>query len=392
MISFQEVCLMYCGEKDITNLDKDQLLYCMRIYEGLVGLDKSVQDKKLEISELHKELNDECLIKKYNELEEKYQHLYDKWEQFSRCLDMGPEKFISMLDDLKEKIKSKGNEIAHLREQLKTSELDAKRYKNDGIQDRVKLQEVVVQLESMTKMRDDWKVDCEDARKCLQEEKTRRWELEEEVEKLKNQIQSLIDEVCPKQKIDLSSYVKSKKELDELVEKRLSVFEKPTLHVIGNDIDGYHNIYVNFVDELVFVDNVKNNLSSLKDSLVLVEFSAIYAIKNIENGNYLYTIYKSNRNVEKLTHIELEHLEYNICNCCECAKKKGKKIHTRIYFTTGAERILVDTVPFEVNYWHYNICEDSTKTRYVIARKDPVQKDLHNYSIDKQTLKVKVID
>ena len=52
----------------------------------------------------------------------------------------------------------------------------------------------------------------------------------------------------------------------------------------------------------------------------------------------------------------------------------------------------MDTVPFWVDYWHYNIGEDSTKTRYVIVRKDPMQKDLHNYSIDKKTLKVKVID
>jgi hypothetical protein len=282
---------------------------------------------------------------------------------------MGPEKFISMLDDLKEKLKSKGNEIAHLREQLKTSELDAKRYKNDGIQDRVKLQELETEIkkhqELLAKITFDYKVDLSDYMGKF-------WEL------------------FPTQKIDLSSYVNSKKELDELVEKRLSIFEEPTLKVIGNDIDGYHNIYVNFVDELVFVDNVKNNLS--KESLILAEFPNAYGIKDIDSGNYLYIIYKSNKNVEKLTHIELQHLEYDTCNCCECSKKKGKKIHTRICFTVGAERILVDTVPFWVDYWHYNICEDSTKTKYVISRKDPAQKDLHNYSIDKETLKVKVID
>ena len=71
MISFQEVCLMYCGEKDITNIDKEQLIYCIHIYEGMVGLDKSVQDKKLAVSEFHKEFNDECLTKNYNELKEK---------------------------------------------------------------------------------------------------------------------------------------------------------------------------------------------------------------------------------------------------------------------------------------------------------------------------------
>ena len=181
MISFQELCLMYCGEKDIANIDKERLIYCIHIYESLVGLDKSVQDKKFELSEFHKELNDECLTKKYNELEEKYQCLYKKWEQFSKCLGMEPEKFISMLNDLKEELKSKGNEIAHLREQLKTAELDAKRYKNDGIQDRVKLQELSAQLESMTKMRDNWKADCEYSEKCFQAERDRRWELEEEV-------------------------------------------------------------------------------------------------------------------------------------------------------------------------------------------------------------------
>lgn len=348
-MKFQELCLQY-GEN---NLTREQLIQYIKTIEALHELDLTFSNAKVELSEEHRKFTDKCLTTEYQNLKVKYDLLYSKWEQFSKCLNMGPEKFISMLDDLKEKLKSKGNEIAHLREELKQEKIDSARYKSQGIQAQV------------------------------------------EIEQLKNQVQQLmnaLDEVCPKQKVDPSSYIKSKKELDELIEKRLNIFEEPTLKVIGNDIDGYHNIYVNFLDELVFVDNVKNNLSSLKDSLMLVEFSATYAIKNIENGNYLYVIYKSNRNVEKLTHIELEHLEYNICNCCECAKKKGKKIHTRIYFTTGAKRILVDTVPFEVNYWHYNISEDSTKTRYVISRKDPAQKDLHNYSIDKQTLKVKVID
>lgn len=185
-----------------------------------------------------------------------------------------------------------------------------------------------------------------------------------------------------------------KKELDELIEKRLSIFEEPTLKVIGNDIDGYHNIYVNFLDELVFVDNVKNNLSSLKDSLILVEFPTIYAIKNIENGNYLYVIYKSNRNVKKLTHLEFVRSESPNTDCCKCSCscRDCKKKYTKIYFTIGAERILIDTVPFWVDYQHYNIGEDSTKTRYVIARKNPMRKDLHNYAISKETLKVKAID
>lgn len=449
-MKFQELCLQY-GEN---NLTREQLIQYIKAIEALHELDLTFSDAKVESSEEHRKLTDKCLATEYQNLKIKYDLLYSKWEEFSKCLKMGPEKFISMLNDLKEELKSKGNEIAHLREQLKTSELDAKRYKNDGIQDRVKLQEVTEELEkvkklmdtpckevkelidnlkqmnddkmdtiskleatlfainkdkemmlsyyakeleSIIKMRDNWKADCEYNEKCFQAERDRRWELEEEVKQLKNQVQSLIDvldEVCSKQKIDISSYIKSEKELDELVEKRLSIFEEPTLKVIGNDIDGYHNIYVNFVDELVFVDNVKNNLSSLKDSLILVDFSTAYAIKNIESGNYLYTIDKSTKCVEKLSHIELEHSEYDIRNCCKCSSscKNCKKRNTKIYFTIGAERVLIDTVPFWVDYWHYNICEDSTKTRYVIARKDPMQKDLHNYAISKETLKVKVID
>lgn len=392
-MKFQELCLQY-GEN---NLTREQLIQYIKLTEELHELDLTFSDAKVELSEEHRKFTDKCLTIEYQNLKIKYDLLYSKWEQFSKCLNMVPEKFISMLDDLKEKLKSKGNEIAHLREQLKTSELDAKRYKNDGIQDRVKLQEVMVQLESMTKMRDNWKADCEDAQKCFQTERDKRWELEEEVNQLKNQVQSLIDvldEVYHKQKIEVSSYVKSKKELDELVGKKLTIFEEPTLKVIGNDIDGYHNIYVNFLDELVFIDNVKTNLSSLKDSLILVEFPTTYAIKNIENGNYLYTINKSDKNVEKLTHIEFVRSESPNTDCCKCSCscRDCKNRYTSIYFTIGAERILVDTIPFEVNYWHYNIGEDSTKTIYVIARKDPMQKDLHNYSIDKETLKVKVID
>ena len=350
-MKFQELCLQY-GED---NLTREQLIQYIKTIEALHELDLTFSNAKVELSEEHRRFTDKCLTTEYQNLKVKYDLLYSKWEEFSKCLKMGPEKFISMLDDLKEKLKSKGNEIAHLREELKQEKIDSARYKSQGIQAQV------------------------------------------EIEQLKEQVQQLIDtldEVCPKQKIDLSSYVKSKKELDELVEKRLSIFEEPTLKVIGNDIDGYHNIYVNFLDELIFVDNVKNNLSSLKDSLTLVEFSATYAIKNIENGNYLYVIYKSNRNVEKLTHIEFVRSGSPDTDCCKCSCscRDCKKIYSKIYFTTGAERILIDAVPFWVDYWHYKICEDSTKTRYVIARKDPMQKDLHNYSIDKQTLKVKVID
>ena len=154
MISFQEVWLMYCGEKDKANIDKERLIYCMHIYESLVSLDKSVQDKKFELSEFHRGISEECSNVQYKGLKEKYDFLYDRWEKFSKCLDMEPEKFISMLDDMKEKIKSIGNEIAQLREQLKTSEFDAKRYKNDGIQDRVKLQEVTEELEKLKKFMD----------------------------------------------------------------------------------------------------------------------------------------------------------------------------------------------------------------------------------------------
>ena len=162
--------------------------------------------------------------------------------------------------------------------------------------------------------------------------------------------------------------------------------------MIGNDIDGYHNIYVNFLDELVFVDNVKNNLG--KESLILSEFPNAYGIKDIDSGNYLYTIDKSTKCVEKLTHIEFVRSGGPATDCCKCSCscRDCKKRYTKIYFTIGAERILIDAVPFWIDYWHYNISEDSTKTRYVIARKDPIHKDLLNYSIDKETLKVKVIN
>ena len=426
MINFQEVCLIYCGEKDITNLDKDQLLYCMRIYEGLVGLDKSVQDKKLEISELHKELNDECLIKKYNELEEKYQHLYDKWEQFSRCLDMGPEKFISMLDDLKEKIKSKGNEIAQLREQLKTSEFDAKRYKNDGIQDRVKLQEVTEELEkfkkfmdtpckevrelienlkqmnddkmdtivnleanliaankdkkmmlshyakeleSMIKMRDNWKADCEYNEKCFQAERDRRWELEEEVKQLKEQ----------------------------LSEKKLSKFQKPYLDILQAPGISYSNIYMVFdndTEPLLFIDSIKGNLN--KDDFFVLENNINYTIINKRNGDYLYTINRLTRNVKTLKHlkfIKLSNIECKDCDCACSSKKCIKPNYTQIYFSAGAQSVLVDTLPYDVRDYHYYISEDKTNKKYCIVRKDPMQRNwLHNYSIDKNTLEVKVID
>ena len=151
MISFQELCLQY-GEN---NLTRNTLIDFIKQREKYLQL--CVECKEHEISLLNEkaELKQKAYDDHVQKLKSDYNYLYKKWEEFSKCLDMGPEKFISMLDDLKEKIKSKGNEIAQLREQLKTSELVAKRYKNDGIQDRVKLQEAMVQLESMTKMRDN---------------------------------------------------------------------------------------------------------------------------------------------------------------------------------------------------------------------------------------------
>ena len=426
MISFQEVCLMYCGEKDITNIDKEQLIYCIHIYEGMVGLDKSVQDKKLAVSEFHKEFNDECLTKNYNELKEKYQYLHDKWEEFSKCLKMGPEKFISMLDDLKEKLKSKGNEIAHLREQLKTSELDAKRYKNDGIQDRVKLQEVteelekvkklmdtpckevkelidnlkqmnddkmdtisrldatlfavnkdkemmlsyyVEKLESIIKMRDNWKADCENAQKDLQEERNRRWELEEEVKQLKEQ----------------------------LSEKKLSKFQKPYLDILQAPGISYSNIYMVFdndTEPLLFIDSIKGNLN--KDDFFVLENNINYTIVNKRSGDYLYTINRLTRNVKTLKHlkfIKLSNIECKDCNYACSSKKCIKPNYTQIYFSAGAQSVLVDTLPYDVRDYHYYISEDKTNKKYCIVRKDPMQRNwLHNYSIDKNTLEVKVID
>ena len=422
MISFQEVCLMYCGEKDIANIDKEQLIYCMHIYEGLVSLDKSVQDKKFELPEFHRGISEECSNVQYKKLKEKYDFLYDRWEKFSKCLDMEPEKFISMLDDLKEKIKSKGNEIAQLREQLKTSEFDAKRYKNDGIQDRVKLQEVTEELEklkkfmdtpckevrelienlkqmnddkmdtivnleaankdkemmlsyyakeleSIIKMRDNWKADCEDAQKCFQAERDRRWELEEEVKQLKEQ----------------------------LSEKKLSKFQKPYLDILQAPGISYSNIYMVFdndTEPLLFIDSIKGNLN--KDDFFVLENNINYTIVNKRNGDYLYTINRLTRNVKTLKHlkfIKLSNIECKDCDCACSSKKCIKPNYTQIYFSAGAQSVLVDTLPYDVRDYHYYISEDKTNKKYCIVRKDPMQRNwLHNYSIDKNTLEVKVID
>ena len=449
MISFQEVCLMYCGEKDISNMDKEQLIYCMHIYEGLVGVDKSAQDKMRELLESNKDNKTfyTGLKTEYDLLMEKYNLLYKKWEQFSKCLDMRPEKFISMLDDLKEKIKSKGNEIAQLREQLKTSELDAKRYKNDGIQDRVKLQEVTEELEkikklmntpckevkelienlkqmnddkmdtiakleanliavnrdkemmlsyyakeleSMIKMRDNWKADCEYSEKCFQAERDKRWELEEEVKQLKKQLMEPT-------KVDCSCYVKSKKDLDELIDKKLSKFQKPYLDILQSPCVSYSNIYMVFdndTEPLLFIDCIRGNLN--KDDFFLLENNVNYIIVNKITGDHLYTINKLTRNVKILKYLKFVKLNNIECKDCDCAcssKKCIKPNYTQIYFSAGAQSVLVDTLPYDIRDYHYYISEDKTNKKYCIVRKDPMQRNwLHNYSIDKNTLEVKVID
>ena len=368
------------GEPDIEKWDAINYLIKLKSFynDKIRELLRSNQDNKAFYTGLKTE---------YDLLMEKYNLLYKKWEEFSKCLDKGPEKFISMLDDLKEKIKSKGNEIVQLREQLKTSELDANRYRNDGIQDRVKLQEVTEELESMIKMRDNWKADCEYNEKCFQAERDRRWELEEEVKQLKKQIQQLVsvlDEVCPRHEIDMSPYIKSKKELDELIEKRLSIFEDPRLS-IENRWDGYCSIDLINGNKIKFIDMVKGYLD--KDALSILDMRDNYIICDNRTGNYLYKIDKETYNIEKISHLKFETIDDADCSC-PCKKCRGKK--TQIYLTIGLHKVLVDTVDYEVDYHHYRLYEDSQKC--CIIKKDDFRRDFKNYSIDKETLKVKVID
>ena len=421
-MKFQELCLQY-GEN---NLTREQLIQYIKAIEALHELDLTFSDAKVESSEEHRKLTDKCLATEYQNLKIKYDLLYSKWEEFSKCLKMGPEKFISMLNDLKEELKSKGNEIAHLREQLKTSELDAKRYKNDGIQDRVKLQEVTEELEkvkklmdtpckevkelidnlkqmnndkmdtiakleanliaankdkemmlsyyakeleSIIKMRDNWKADCEYNEKCFQAERDRRWELEEEVKQLKEQ----------------------------LSEKKLSKFQKPYLDILQAPGISYSNIYMVFdndTEPLLFIDSIKGNLN--KDDFFVLENNINYTIVNKRNGDYLYTINRLTRNVKTLKHlkfIKLSNIECKDCDCACSSKKCIKPNYTQIYFSAGAQSVLVDTLPYDVRDYHYYISEDKTNKKYCIVRKDPMQRNwLHNYSIDKNTLEVKVID
>ena len=428
MISFQELCLQY-GENKLT---RTMLIDFIKQREKYLQLCVECKENEIKLLEEKRELKQQQYDDHIQKLNSDYNYLYKKWEEFSKCLDMEPEKFISMLDDLKEKIKSKADEIAQLREQLKTFELDAKRYKNDGIQDRVKLQKVTEELEkvkklmntpckevkelidnlkqmnddkmdtisrleatlfavskdkemmlsyyakeleSIIKMRDNWKADCEYNEKCFQAERDRRWELEEEVKQLKKKL------IEPK--VDCSCCVKNK---EELVGKRLSIFESPRLN-IDNRWDGYCSIDLINGNQIKFIDMVKGYLN--KDVLEIFDEKSNYSIYDHRTGSYVYKIDKETYNIEKVAHLKFQHLDDTECDC-PCKKCKGKK--TQIYLTVGLHEILVDTVPFEVNYWNYYICEDKTNKKYCIVRKDRMQKDLHNYSIDKETLKVKVID
>ena len=371
MISFQELCLQY-GEN---NLTRAVLIDFIKQREKYLQLCIDCKEHEIKLLEEKRELKQQQYDAHYQKLQDKYNLLEQKWEEFSKCLDMGPEKFISMLDDLKEKIKFRGNEIAQLREQLKSSELDAKRYKNDGIQDRVKLQELSAQLESMIKMRDNWKADCEYNEKCFQAERDRRWELEEEIKQLKNKLME--------PKVDCPYRVKNKKELDG---KELSIFEDPRLN-IDNRWDGYCSIDLIIGDQIKSVDMVKGYIN--KDALVIYDRKYSCSICDHRTGNYLYKIDKDTYNIEKIAHLKFEHIDDTDYNC-PCKKCKGKK--TQIYLTVGLHEVLVDTVDHEVDHHHYRLGEDSTKTRYVIVRKDSFRRDLRNYAINKETLEIKVID
>ena len=243
-----------------------------------------------------------------------------------------------------------------------------------SVQDRVKLQEVMAQLESMTKMRDNWKADCEYSEKCFQAERDRRWELEEEVKQLKKQLME--------SGVDCSCCVKNKKEFDG---KKLTIFEDPRLN-IDNRWDGYCSINLINGNQIKFIDMVKSYID--KDALSIVVGKSNYSIYDHRTGDYLYSIDKNTYNIEKISHLKVEAIDDD--NNCECLCKKCKKKKTKIYVTIGLHKVLVDTVDHEVNYTHYRLYEDLQKC--CIIKKDGFRKDFKNYSIDKNTLEVKVID
>lgn len=420
IISFQELCLQY-GENKLT---RTMLIDFIKQREKYLQL--CIECKENEISLLNEkaELKQQQYDIHYQKLQSDYDYLYKKWEEFSKCLNMKPEKFISMLDKLKESIKSNGNEIAQLREQLKTSELDAKRYKNDGIQDRVKLQEVTEELEkvkklmntpckevkelidnlkqmnddkmdtisklettliavnkdkemmlsyyakeleSIIKMRDNWKADCEDAQKCFQAERDKRWELEEEVKHLREKLNE-----------------------QNTVGKKLCKFDSSYLTYSTPDLAGYISIFLTDKDNKIWhVDTIKDSDLN-KANLHLYETETTFNIYDLNNSSDLiYIIDKNSEIVDKKIYLICDHK--NLKKLITCQETCFQPM-TNIYLKIGLKYIRIDTVFSDLSVSDYICSEDSTKTRYCIVRRDSKRKDLRNYAINKETLEIKVID
>lgn len=449
MISFQELCLQY-GEK---NLTRTMLIDFIKQREKYLQLCIECKEKEISLLDKKAELKQKACDDRVQKLKSDYDYLYKKWEEFSKCLDMKPEKFISMLDDLKEKIKSKANEITHLREQLKTSELDAKRYKNDGIQDRVRLQEVTEELEkvkklidtpckevkelidnlkqmnddkmdtisrleatlfavnkdkevmlsyyakeleSIIKMRDNWKADCEYSEKCFEAERNRRWELEEEVKQLKKQLvesevcnsdyirnRKELDEVCPKIKIDLSSCynTSNKNKLGDLYVQVVHMSQsRSRLYLTTKDGKSFFNsllwVYLDIVDGLY-----KN------DNFIVHEDKNRYLILDALTSRVLYRVNKDTQEVTPVPYLSFEKYEEPVC-----LNSNVTIPYNTIYLKVGLRKVYVDKNLYDPRLI-YMICEDSKKQKYCIVRANEVDKRrFKNYSVDKETFEVKVID
>ena len=84
-MKFKELCLQY-GEN---NLTREQLIQYIKLTESLHELELTFSNAKVESSEEHRKFTDKCLTIEYQNLKIKYDLLYSKWKEFSKCLDRG---------------------------------------------------------------------------------------------------------------------------------------------------------------------------------------------------------------------------------------------------------------------------------------------------------------
>ena len=123
------------------------------------------------------------------------------------------------------------------------------------------------------------------------------------------------------------------------------------------------------------------------DAFIVCEERNKYLILDALTSRVLYRVNKDTQEVTPVLYLSFEKYEEPVCPNCIVTLP-----YNMIYLKVGLRKVYVDKTLYDPRLI-YMICEDSKKKRYCIVRAEKVDKrQFRNYSVDKETFEVKVID